>query len=348
MKKSLTILLIGFGIVTGMYITGCSKRVSEADYKTTPLSFTIPSGFPEPQYKFEGNALTKEGFELGRKLFYDGILSKDGNFPCASCHQQFAAFSTFDHDLSHGFDNQFTTRNAPALANLVWMKEMHWDGGINHIEVQPLAPLTAHNEMAEDINNVVSKLSGSAEYKKMFKSAFGTEEVNSQKMLKALTQFMGSLVSANARYDKMKRGETTFSLAEQNGYTIFRSKCTGCHKEPLFTDNTYRNNGMPINDFLKDYGRMLITKRKEDSLKFKVPSLRNVFLTFPYGHDGRFYSIDHVLNHYASGIKDGPSLDPLLKNKILLTTEERYYIKTFLSTLTDSSFVNDKRFEAPK
>ncbi len=348
MKKSLTILLICFGMVTGMYITSCSKRVSEAEYKTTPLSFTIPSGFPEPQYKFEGNALTKEGFELGRKLFYDGILSKDGNFPCASCHQQFAAFSTFDHDLSHGFDNQFTTRNAPALANLVWMKEMHWDGGINHIEVQPLAPLTAHNEMAEDINNVVSKLNGSAEYKKMFKAAFGSEEVNSQKMLKALTQFMGSLVSANARYDKMKRGETTFSVAEQTGYTIFRSKCTGCHKEPLFTDNTYRNNGIPINDFLKDYGRMLITKRKEDSLKFKVPSLRNVFLTYPYGHDGRFYSIDHVLNHYASGIKDGPTLDPLLKNNILLNTEERYYIKTFLSTLTDSSFVNDKRFEAPK
>lgn len=348
MKKSFTIFLIGFGIVSGMYITSCSKRVSEADYTTTPLSFTVPAGFPEPQYKFEGNALTKEGFELGRKLFYDGILSKDGNFPCASCHQQFAAFSTFDHDLSHGFDNQFTTRNAPALANLVWMKEMHWDGGINHIEVQPLAPLTAHNEMAEDINNVVNKLNGSAEYKKMFKAVFGNEEVNSQKMLKALTQFMGSLVSANARYDKMKRGETTFSVAEQTGHNIFRSKCAGCHKEPLFTDNSYRNNGMPINDFLKDYGRMLITKKKEDSLKFKVPSLRNVFLTFPYGHDGRFYSIDHVLNHYNSGIKDGTTLDPLLKNKILLTTEEKYYIKTFLSTLTDSSFVNDKRFEAPK
>jgi len=348
MKKYLTILLICFGMVTGMYITSCSKRVSEAEYTTTPLSFTIPSGFPEPQYKFEGNALTKEGFELGRKLFYDGILSKDGNFPCASCHQQSAAFSTFDHDLSHGFDNQFTTRNAPALANLVWMKELHWDGGVNHIEVQPLAPLTARNKMAEDINNVVSKLNGSAEYKKMFKAAFGNKEVNSQKMLKALTQFTGSLVSANARYDKMKRGETTFSVAEQTGYNIFRAKCAGCHKEPLFTDLSYRNNGMPINDFLKDYGRMLITKKKEDSLKFKVPGLRNVFLTFPYGHDGRFYSIDHILNHYSSGIKDGPTLDPLLKNNILLTTEEKYYIKTFLSTLTDSSFVNDKRFEAPK
>lgn len=347
MKKTLTILLICFFVVTGVCVNSCSKRVSQADYTTTPLNFTIPYGFPEPQYKFEGNPLTKEGFELGRKLFYDGILSKDGNFPCASCHQQFAAFSTSDHDLSHGFNNQFTTRNAPALLNLVWMKEMHWDGGINHIEVQPLAPITAPNEMAEDINNVVNKLKQDNNYKRMFKAAFGEDDINSQKMLKAITQFMGSMVSSNSKYDKVKRSETSFTSPEQTGYNIFINKCAGCHKEPLFTDQSYRNTGMPINSFLKDFGRMSITRKKEDSLKFKVPSLRNVLLTFPYGHDGRFYSIDNVLDHYRSGVQDGPTLDPLLKNKILLTAEERYYIKTFLATLTDADFINDKRFSAP-
>ncbi|MEO5995247.1 MAG: cytochrome-c peroxidase [Chitinophagaceae bacterium] len=327
-------------------MNSCSKK-NDSSHNTTSLNFTIPAGFPDPQYKFEGNTLTKEGFELGRTLFYDGILSKDGNFSCASCHQQFAAFSTFDHDLSHGFNNQFTTRNAPALFNLVWQKEYHWDGGINHIEVQPLAPLTAPNEMAEDINNVVDKLKKDDNYKKMFRAAYGDDAVSSQRMLKAITQFVGSLVSANSKYDKVKRGEKSFTVAEQTGYTAFQQKCASCHKEPLFTDLSYRNNGMPLNTYLNDYGRMRITGKKEDSLKFKVPSLRNVFQSFPYGHDGRFYSIDNVLNHYSTGIKSSPTLDPLLKNKIPLTTEERYYIKIFLATLTDSTFLNDKRFAQP-
>lgn len=348
MKKALTISLICILIAAGAGMNSCSKSIEEAKNQTSLLSFAIPSGFPKPQYDFEGNPLTKEGFELGRKLFYDGILSKDGNFPCASCHQQFAAFSTFDHDLSHGFNNQFTTRNALGLFNLVWLKELHWDGGVNHIEVQALAPITASNEMAEDIGNVVNKLKEDATYKSMFKAAFGTDDINSQKMLKALTQFVGSMVSSNSKYDKVKRGELRFTQAEQTGYAHFQSKCAGCHAEPLFTDNSYRNNGMPMNSFLKDKGRMTITNRKEDSLKFRVPSLRNVFLTFPYGHDGRFYSIDNVLNHYHNGINQSPTLDPLLKYNIPMSTEERYYIKSFLATLTDSVFINDKRFSAPR
>src|SRR5438105_2958504 len=207
MKKTFIILLISISMAISVGIISCSKQGNDASGKTTALSFTIPPGFSEPQYKFAGNPLTKEGFELGRKLFYDGILSKDGNFSCASCHQQFAAFSTFDHDLSHGFNNQFTTRNAPALFNLAWLKELHWDGGINNIEVQPLAPMTAPNEMAEDINNVINKLKQDNKYREMFKAAFGEDDINSQKMLKAIAQFTASLVSANSKYDKVKRRE---------------------------------------------------------------------------------------------------------------------------------------------
>lgn len=347
MKQTVVILFVAFAVFFGMGLNGCSKNHDVAA-RATPLNFSIPAGFPEPVYKFEGNPLTKEGFELGRKLFYDGILSKDGNFPCSSCHQQFAAFSTFEHDLSHGFNNQFTTRNAPGLFNLVWKKELHWDGGINHIEVQPLAPITAPNEMAENINAVVAKLQQSSVYRKMFSQAFGTEEINSQLMLKAITQFMGSMVSANSRYDKMKRGELSFNQAEKTGYGIFQARCASCHQEPLFTDMSYRNNGMPLNPSLNDYGRMRITSKKEDFLKFKVPSLRNVFLSFPYGHDGRFFSLDNVLNHYATGIQNSSTLDPLLKNKIPLGNEERYYIKIFLATLTDSTFINDQRFSQPQ
>ncbi|MBC8032807.1 MAG: cytochrome-c peroxidase [Chitinophagaceae bacterium] len=346
MRILLFISLISATIITGAVISGCKKEATGGS--TTPLPFSIPVGFPQPRYNFEGNPLTQEGFDLGRKLFYDGQLSADGNFPCASCHQQFAAFCTFDHDLSHGFNNQFTTRNAPGLFNLVWLKELHMDGGINHIEVQALAPLTAANEMAEDINNVIRKLKGDISYPPMFKAAFGSEEINSQKMLKALTQFMGSMVSANAKYDKVKRGEAAFSIGEQTGYAVFQAKCVTCHQEPLFTDLSYRNTGMTINPFLKDLGRMQITNNGQDSLKFRVPSLRNVMLTFPYTHDGRFYTIDRVLDHYSSGVQAGPTLDPLLKNGIPLTTAERTALKIFFNTLTDSSFIADKRFAQPQ
>lgn len=347
MKATLCILTLFICLGWGIIFNGCTKS-SSGPAANTPIAFNVPPGFPTPFYNFEGNTLTTEGFELGRRLFYDGILSKDGNFPCSSCHKSFAAFSTFDHDLSHGFNNQFTTRNAPGLFNLVWQKELHWDGGVNHIEVQPLAPITAPNEMAENITDVVNKLKKDPKYPGLFKAAFGHPEINSQDMLEALAQFIGSMVSANSRYDKFKRGELGFSQAEQTGYALFTAKCAACHKEPLFTDLSYRNNGMPLNPFLKDYGRMRITNRKEDSLKFRVPSLRNVFLTFPYGHDGRFYSLDNMLAHYSSGIQNSATLDPLLVNRIPLTTEEKYYLKTFLSTLTDSSFINDKRFAPPQ
>jgi cytochrome c peroxidase len=180
--------------------------------KLTYLKLVIPKGWPKPPANiFASNPLTEEGFQLGRKLFYDGRLSKDGNFSCAGCHQQFAAFATYDHDFSHGFDNSFTTRNAPGLFNIAWQKELHWDGGINHIEVQPLTPLTATNEMAETLPGVLKKLQADTAYIRLFKNAFSDGIINSQHMLKALAQFTGSIQSYNTKYDKVKRGEATFT-----------------------------------------------------------------------------------------------------------------------------------------
>lgn len=312
----------------------------------TPLAFKIPDGWPTPTKNiFVNNPLTEQGFQLGKKLFYDGKLSKDGNFPCASCHQQFAGFATFDHDFSHGFNNSFTTRNAPGLFNLAWMTNMHWDGGINNIEVQPLAPLTAPNEMAENIENVLNKLRNDAAYPQLFAAAFGDPQINSQRMLKALAQFMGSMISANAKYDKVIRGETTFTTSEQNGYNTFKQKCASCHTEPLFTDNSFRNNGLTLNADLLDVGRMQITGNPEDSLKFKVPSLRNVQLTFPYMHDGRIALLSQAIEHYRTGVeKNQPTLDPLLANGIGMTDNEKFELLLFLNTLTDTEFVNNPRF----
>lgn len=337
-------------LLSALLISACKKNDVAAGnngpYNPTYLTFKIPDGWPAPPTDiFADNPLTEQGFQLGKKLFYDGRLSKDGNFPCASCHQQFAAFVTYDHDFSHGFNNAFTTRNAPGLFNLAWMTRFHWDGGVNHLEVQPLGPITAPNEMAETIENVLNKLKADTAYPRMFNAAFGNGDITSQHMLKALAQFMGSIVSNNSKYDKVKRGEATFSPSEESGYTIFKAKCETCHKEPLFTDNSFRNNGLAVNPFLNDYGRMRITSDKNDSLKFKVPSLRNVMLTFPYMHDGRIYSLGQVIDHYRTGIiTTQPTLDPLLVNRIAISNAEKNDLLYFLNTLTDSQMTNDPRF----
>ncbi len=314
-------------------------------YDPTVLKLEIPPDWPKPPTDiYLNNKLTEQGFQLGKKLFYDGRLSKDGEVSCAGCHQQFAAFATFDHDLSHGVNNGFSTRNAPGLFNLAWMTELHWDGGINHIEVQPLAPITAKNEMGETLDSILFKIKKDTAYKRMFKAAFGDAAINSQRMLKAIAQFTGTLVSANSKYDKVKRGEAVFTSFEERGYEVFKVKCASCHKEPLFTDNSYRNNGLPLNRFF-DIGRQGITQLSSDSLKFKVPSLRNAQVTFPYMHDGRIYSIPQVIEHYRSGIiTDQPTLDSLLRNRISLTNLEKNQLVYFIYTLTDSSFNKNKRY----
>jgi cytochrome c peroxidase len=340
MKQRITILLLAFIILAAFAVD------MTPPYKPTPLKLIIPKGWPQPQKDiYASNPLTEEGFRLGKKLFYDGRLSKDGNFACASCHQQFAAFASYDHDFSHGFNNTFTTRNAPALFNLAWMPLLHWDGGINHIEVQPLTPLTAPNEMAENIDSVLKKLRKDTEYPKLFTAAFGTAVINSQRMLKALAQFTGSIISSDSKYDKVQRGEAIFTPAEQKGYDFFKAKCSGCHTEPLFTDNSFRNNGLSVNSFLNDYGRMKITLDKNDSLKFKVPSLRNIMQTFPYMHDGRFYSIGQVIDHYRTGIiTTQPTLDTTLKNRIAIGYTEKSELIYFLYTLSDTTLTKSARF----
>lgn len=325
---------------------GAGRKPQTPGPKPTYLEFKIPAGWPKPPTDiFARNRLSEEGFQLGKKLFYDGRLSKDGNFPCAGCHQQFGAFATYDHDFSHGYNNTFTTRNAPGLFNLAWMPKFHWDGGVNHIEVQPLSPITAPNEMAENLDSVLRKLRKDTAYPRLFRAAFGSSEINSQRMLKALAQFTGSIVSSNSKYDKVQRGEASFTPGELNGYNFFRANCAACHKEPLFTDHSFRNNGLAASPYLNDSGRMKITDKKADSLKFKVPSLRNVMLTFPYMHDGRFFSLGAVIDHYRTGIlTTQPTLDSLLVKRIAISNKEKNELIYFLNTLTDTTMTRDPRF----
>lgn len=343
MKLRTVIILIFISLAGAIALVSFTAAVP----KTHPLKFTVPKGWPQPVYDFKSNPLTEEGFQLGRKLFYDGRLSRNGNFPCASCHQQFAAFATYDHSISHGFNNAFTARNAPALANLAWQKEFMWDGGINHLDLQPLAPITDTSEMAESLENVIKKIKADAAYKKMFTAAFGDAQINTQRITKALSQFLVMLVSSNSKYDRVMNGKDSFNLPQRLGYEIFRQKCTGCHTEPMFTDYTYRNTGILTGDYLNDAGRMKITRDKNDSLKFKVPTLRNVEMSFPYGHDGRFVSLQQVLNHYRSHVAITPTTDPLLLHGIPLSDFETGQLKAFMFTLTDSAFLKNPRFAPP-
>ncbi|CAN5749385.1 cytochrome c peroxidase [soil metagenome] len=332
-------------VILCLLITAISWIVQQP--ATHPLEFIGPKGWPQPVYDFNSNLLTEEGFQLGRKLFYDGRLSKDGNFPCASCHQQFAAFATYDHSLSHGYGNHFTKRNAPPLFNLAWQKDFMLDGGINHLDLQPLAPITDSNEMGETIDNIINKIKKDTAYGHMFTAAFGDATINTQRITKALSQFILMMISANSKYDRVMRGEDSFNLPQRLGYEIFQKKCSTCHTEPMFTNYSYRNAGLPADDFLNDYGRMKITRNPADSLKFKVPSLRNAQQTFPYGHDGRFFSLMEVFNFYRNEVVQGPTTDSLLKHGLPLSNYEIGQLTAFIYTLTDSSFLNDKRFAPP-
>ncbi|KIC96145.1 cytochrome C peroxidase [Flavihumibacter solisilvae] len=330
MRSRILIIWCMLVAIASLWGSGCNKS-DDSPQRATPLDFPKPAGWPDTRYDFASNPLTKEGFELGRKLFFDGRLSKDGNFPCASCHQPFAAFATFEHDFSHGFNNQFTTRNAPALFNLAWHTEMHHDGGIANLDLQPLAPLTAPNEMAETIPSVLEKLNADPQYQKDFARAFGSPEISTSTLTKALSQFMLMLVSADSKYDRVKNGSDLFNVNEEAGYAIFQQKCSSCHTEPLFTNLAYEKNGLPVNPDLNDLGRMRITGSSQDSLRFKVPSLRNVLKTFPYMHDGRFWNLSDVYTHYNG---NGISLSPV----------ERSFLTEFLRTLTDSTFLSDQKF----
>jgi cytochrome c peroxidase len=311
------------------------------------LQQVIPEGFPAPAYTFADNPLTKEGFELGRKLFYDGALSLDGNFPCASCHQEIAAFGTFQHDRSHGYNNSHTLRNAPVLFNLAWQTKFHWDGEFSSLIDEAAQPVNDHIQMAESFQGVINKLEKDAEYRDMFRNVFRSNFIRPEFILKALAQFTGYMTSANSQYDRYKKGQATFTAQELNGYQVFQANCASCHPEPLFTDYSFRNIGLPVDNFLNDFGKMRLTKNPADSLKFKVPTLRNVYISSNYMHDGRFNTLGQCINHYRTGIQQSATLDPLLTSGITLTNPQATDLIVFLRTLTDSSFITDPRFKQP-
>ncbi len=313
-----------------------------------PLELKLPANFPEPCYDLKQNPVTEKVFLLGKELFYEGKLSRTGVVSCGFCHQQPSAFTHHGHDVSHGVDDRLGKRNSLPISNVIWMKTFFWDGGVNHLDFVALNPMQNPVEMDETLENVLKKLNQSGHYRAAFRDAFGVEEIRSTEFLKALSQFMASMISANSRYDKYVRQEGE-QLTEQelSGLKIFREKCSTCHATDLFTDGSYRNNGL-TDDFRFDKGREEVTSNVSDRGKFKVPSLRNVEYTDPYMHDGRFTSLEEVLNHYSDGVQISETVDPLLlkdaRPGIAMTEGEKADIIAFLKTLTDKEFLTDKRF----
>lgn len=344
-KTTVVITCLLAAAVSAVVVSSCSKD-PELAAPTEDIKFYVPPGFPQPVYNMANNPVSRERFELGRKLFYDPALSRDNSISCGSCHQQFVAFAHAEHDFSHGVDNLLGTRNAPGLFNLAWHTTFMHDGGVNHLESQPVAPITNPVEMDETLVNVIAKLNARPVYRTLFKDAFGDETINTQRMSQAMAQFMALMISADSKYDRYRAGTATFSAQEENGLAVFRSKCASCHTEPLFMDNTYHNNGLPPDPTINDTGRMHITNDPADSLKFRTPSLRNIALTGPYMHDGRFTTLSECLTHYTSGVMNSSTLDPLIGTSgIALTAQEKADLLAFLATLTDNTFTRNPNFK---
>lgn len=335
MKKKTLILFWFFWIIVAF-------RTLEDDL------FWVPSNFPPPVYDFSKNPISYDKVQLGRALFYDPILSRNNTISCSSCHSQFSAFTHVDHALSHGIDDKIGFRNSPALMNLAWQKTFMRDGAISHLDMQSLAPISNAVEMDENINNVVSKLQASLIYPKLFYKAFGDSIVTGEHTLKAISQFMLSLVSANSKYDSVMVHQAVFTNQEKRGYELFKRNCSSCHTEPLFTNDNFSNNGLSIDLKLNDYGRYLVTKNPKDSLKFKIPTLRNIEFTYPYMHDGRFKKLSEVMNHYTGGIEKSSTLAIELQKSIELNSNDKVDIIAFMLTLSDKSFLFNPNYMYPR
>jgi cytochrome c peroxidase len=338
----------GLILLVFLNFISCSDEVMEPLEKDEVYNLSFPSYFPEMTFDTSGNPVTKNGVELGRKLFYEGRLSRNNTISCGFCHIQENAFTHHGHTVSHGVDDRIGIRNAPPIQNMAFLKRYMWDGVIHNLNEQPIIPITNEDEMDSSMPEVISKLSSDPKYKKLFKSAYGDENITGDRVLKALSQFMVTMISADSKYDRVKQGRENFSSEEAKGMNLFQQKCASCHNGELFTDESFRNTGMYYNTQFKDAGRYRVTLDQNDWMKFRVPSLRNVEYTAPYMHDGRFYTLDSVLNFYSDNVEDNPNLDPQLNQNghvgIAMNAQEKQFIIAFLRTLSDKNFISNPKF----
>ncbi len=342
--------------VIALFCLSCSNE--DMGYEPTPISLDIPQLFSDniiaPVIPTD-NPQTIEGITLGKKLFFDNILSSNGTQACASCHSPQNAF-TDNTPTSDGIDGVFGTRNSMPLFNLAWNygERFTWDGKELSLERQAIEPVENPIEMHSNWEAVVERLENHADYPELFRLAFKTTTITKELTTKAIAQFERTLISANSKFDKYSLGQTTLTLQELNGLDVFMNEekgdCFHCHgnpNNPLWTDNDFHNNGLDAT--FSDLGLGAVTGDPNDNGKFKSPSLRNLTYTAPYMHDGRFATLGDVINHYSEGLQNSSTIDPLMKQinqgGVQLSDQDKTDLIAFLLSLSDPSFINNTAFQ---
>lgn len=345
-------------LVSALVISSCREKLTGSDeFKTTSYELNLPASLPKPSLP-EDNPLTKEGVLLGNKLFFDTILSGNNTQSCASCHNQEFAFSDNGKALSVGIRGLKGRRNSMPIFNMFYHNSgFFWDGRAKLLRHQSLRPIEDDLEMDDTLANVINKLKKSEIYPQLFYDAFGTSEINELRISLALEQYMLTLVSGNSKYDRVKLGLENFTESEARGRDIFFTEaesasmktgadCFHCHSGPNFSNNEFMNNG--LDEVFTDLGLGEFTKKPFDNGKFKVPSLRNVELTYPYMHDGRFNTLEEVLNHYNKNVKNSNTLDPNMHSFVgglNLSEQNISDLVDFLKTLTDTEFLSNPEYK---
>lgn len=349
MRRYIVALLLVFTAASG-----CREKTSRSP---TPYSFKIPTGYPRP-FEPKDNLTTVEGALLGRFLFYDKKLSVNNSISCASCHVQAHGFSD-PRQYSEGAFGQKTRRHSMALVNVAFnpYTRFFWDGRAKTLEEQVLHPIRDPVEMAYSVAEVEKRLRADPRYPELFEAAFGDSRIDSVRIAKALAQFVRTLISFNSRYDRWVQGLATLDSMELQGLQLiqdnYKGDCFHCHnaEDRLFSNYQFLNNGLDYESQWTDMGLFEVTGNPNDRAKFKVPTLRNIAVTAPYMHDGRFATLDQVLvDHYLSGGKISPTIDPMMEYAgigLNLSPNDVVAIKKFLHTLTDSTFLSNPEFSDP-
>lgn len=370
LKNSFNLLVIS---VFGLFFVSCSKEKPKitpiAEFTETPYDIIyVNNTLPIPNLPTD-NPLTIEKVQLGRMLFYEKALSKDGSMSCATCHMQEEGFSDSDQ-FSLGVEGMLGARQAMGVINLAWNENgFFWDGRAELLRHQALLPIQDPLEMNESLENVISKLSNSITnypynfYETSFKKAFKDGQINSLNISLALEAFMLTLVSDNSKYDKYLVGKAELTESEARGMELFFGEyneffpetsgadCAHCHSGTNFENDQYINNGLDKDETFSDLGRFDVTDNIEDKAKFKVTTLRNIAVTAPYMHDGRFNTLEEVINHYNTGINSSSTLDPALESTmgtgLMLDEVDIADIIAFLNTLTDEEFLSNENYQSP-
>lgn len=347
-----------FFSITLLVASGCAKAPEPVwDTASYTLDF---GGLPEPELP-DDNPLTEQGVKLGRMLFYETRLSGDNSMACASCHKQENAF-TDTNRFSTGIDGLDGHRQAMSAVNMLWNTNGYfWDGRAQKLRDQSIIPIQDVLEMNETMENVVEKLEQDTLYTHQFFRAFGSEDISSYRIGLALEQFMNSIVSYRSKYDLFLDGEATFTEEEELGMELFFEEynpyfpetsgadCGHCHGGKNFSSQEYMNNG--LDSIYNDDGRYDVTGLESDRGAMKVTTLRNIELTPPYMHDGRFNTLEEVIDHYNEGLRNNASLNPALAmtmgTGLMLNETDKDALIAFLKTLTDTSLIQDSRYASP-